>query len=169
MTRELEPLFLVQQIRQSTCSSYRKVILHNTSLFTLYITSLNLSQNKFEDQCFCSYIKEKQWINYDVCQNHSGDISTLQHFVILSKFLCIDLHQNITGEVFFLLTLNVFGQNYVLRDIVQCLNCHFTVAIKDHPRPLWVYIDNCVVQSKITLHARICCIANPKVVFCSNI
>ena len=49
MTQELKSLFLVQQIEQSICSCCSKAISNNTSLFTIYITSLNLSQIKFED------------------------------------------------------------------------------------------------------------------------
>lgn len=64
----------------------------------------------------------------------------VQHFVILPKFLSIELCHNIIDQVCFPLTMDVLGQNYVLKGMVRCLNHHFTVAIKDDS--LWVYIDD---------------------------
>ena len=55
MTEELKSLFLIQQSNQSICSSCNNAIIKNTSIFLLYITSLNLHYNKFED-CFWGYI-----------------------------------------------------------------------------------------------------------------
>ena len=45
----IKSLFLVQKTSKSICSSCNKALLNDTTLFTLYITSLNLPQNKFED------------------------------------------------------------------------------------------------------------------------
>jgi len=140
MTQELKSLFLVQLIKQSICSSCTKAISNNTSLFTIYITSLNLSQTKFEDSVSAAILRKSSRLKCDVCQKDSGEVSMLQHFIILPKFLSIELCDNMIDQVFFPLTMDVFGQNYVLKGIVRCLNHHFTVAIKDDS--LWVYIDD---------------------------
>ena len=42
--------------------------------------------------------------------------------------------------LFFPLTIDVLGQNYVLKGMVRCISPHFTVAIKYDI--LWVYIDD---------------------------
>ena len=139
MTQELKSLFLVQRIKQSICSCCSKAISNNTSLFTIYITALNLAQIKFEDSVSAAILRKSSGLKCDVCLKDSGDISIVQHFVILPKFLSIELCDNIIEQVFFPLTMDVLGQNYVLKGMVRCLNHHFTVAIKDDS--LWVYID----------------------------
>ena len=42
----------------------------------------------------------------------------VQHFVILPKFLSIELYDNIIGQVLFPLTMDVLGQNYVVKGMV---------------------------------------------------
>ena len=57
-------------------------------------------------------------------------------------------------QLVFPLTMDMLGQNYVLKGMVQCVSHHITVAIKDGTP--WVYVDMlmiCVIQSKITPHA----------------
>ena len=85
----------------------------------------------------------------DLCQEHSGDLSMLQHFVILPRFLTMELSSNYINQIFFPLTMDVLGQNYVLKGMVRCLSSHFTVAIKDDAR--WIYVDDMCVQLEFTL------------------
>ena len=58
--------------------------------------------------------------------------------------------------------MDMLGQNYELKGMVQYVSHHFTVAIKVGTP--WVYVDD-MCDSKITLHARIFFIAIPKVGF----
>lgn len=121
MTWQLKSLFLVQQIEQSICSCCNKAISNNTSLFTIYITSPDLSQIKFEDRVSATISRKSSRLKCDICQKDSGDISMVQHFAILPKFLSIELC-DIIDQVFFPLTMDVLGQNYVLKGMVRCLN-----------------------------------------------
>ena len=59
--------------------------------------------------------------------------------------------------------MDMLGQNYVLKGMVQCVSHHITVAIKDGTP--WVYVDDMCDSVKITLHARIFFIAIPKLGF----
>ena len=56
--------------------------------------------------------------------------------------------------------MDMLGQNYVLKGMVQCVSHHITVALKDGTP--WVYVDD---MCEITLHARIFFIAIPKLGF----
>ena len=60
--------------------------------------------------------------------------------------------------------MDMLGQNYVLKGMVLCVSHHITVAIKDGT-PWVIMLMICVIQSKITLHARIFFIAIPKLGF----
>ena len=63
-----------------------------------------------------------------------------QDFVVLPIFLCVELSSSVIDLLFFPLTIDVLGQNYVLKGMVRCISRHFTVAIKYDS--LWVYIDD---------------------------
>lgn len=80
-----------------------------------------MSQIKFEDRVSATISRKSSRLKYDICQKDSGDISMVQHFVILPKFLSIELC-DIIDQVFFPLTMDVLGQNYVLKGMVRCLN-----------------------------------------------
>ena len=43
-------------------------------------------------------------------------------------------------QLVFPLTMDMLGQNYVLKGMVQCVSHHITVAIKDGTP--WVYVDD---------------------------
>ena len=49
MTQELKPLFLIQQTDQSICTSCDNTIVKETSIFVLYITSVNVTHRNFEN------------------------------------------------------------------------------------------------------------------------
>lgn len=115
MTQELKSLFLVQQIEQSICLCCSKAISNNTSLFTIYKTSLNVSQIIVENSVSAAISSKSSRLKCHICQKDSEDISMVQDFVILPKFLSIELCDNIIDQVFFPLTMDVLGQNYVLK------------------------------------------------------
>lgn len=82
----------------------------------------------------------------DLCQRYSGDISMLQHFVTLPTFFTVELSSNRIDQIVFPVTMNLVGQNYVLKGMVRCLSHHFTVAITDNTKSCWVYIDDMCVS-----------------------
>lgn len=114
MTPELKSLFLVQTISKSICSSSNKEVLNNTTLFTHYMTSLNLPQNKFEDGLSSAVCKKNSRLRCDVCQNHSGDFLMQQDFVIPPTFLSVELSSSVVDQLFLPLTIDVLGQIYLL-------------------------------------------------------
>ena len=71
----------------------------------------------------------------------------LQHFVTLPRFLSVELSSNYINQIFFPSTMDVLGQNYVLKGMVRCISSHFTVAIKDDTR--WIYVDDMCVSVRI--------------------
>ena len=46
-------------------------------------------------------------------------------------YILVELSDNCIDQLVFPLTMNMLGQNYVLKGMVQCVSHHFTVAIKD--------------------------------------
>ena len=147
MTEELKSLFLIQQSNQSVCSSCNNAIIKNTAIFVLYINSPNLLHNGLENYVSEAILPNSSALYCDLCQEHSGDLSMLQHFVILPRFLTMELSSNYINQIFFPLTMDVLGQNYVLKGMVRCLSSHFTVAIKDDAR--WIYVDDMCVSVRI--------------------
>ena len=57
----------------------------------------------------------------------------LQQFIMPRTFLLVELSDNnyCIGQLVLPLTVDMLGQNYVLKGMVQCASHHFTVAIKD--------------------------------------
>lgn len=49
MTQELKPLFLIQQTDQVICTSCDNTIVKETNIFVLYITSVNVIHENFEN------------------------------------------------------------------------------------------------------------------------
>ena len=97
MTQELLEnldLFLVQKSNQSVCSSCNNAISDKTSSFVVYITSLNLLQNKFEDSISAVILRKRSRLNCNFCKGHSGDVSLLQQFVMPPTFLLVELSDN---------------------------------------------------------------------------
>ena len=64
----------------------------------------------------------------------------LQQFIMPRTFLLVELSDNCIGQLVLPLTVDMLGQNYVLKGMVQCASHHFTVAIKDGTP--WVYDDD---------------------------
>ena len=144
MTEELKSLFLIQQSNQSICSSCNNVLIKNTGIFVLYITSLNLLHDQFENYVSEATLPNSSTLYCDLCQENSGDISVLQHFVTLPTFLSVELSSNCIDKLFFPLIMDVLGESYVLKGMVRSLSDHFTVALKDDT--CWVYIDDMCVS-----------------------
>lgn len=153
MTRQLESLFLIQQRNQSFCSLCNNEIIKNTSIFVLYITFQNLGHSLFENYVSEAILPSSRALYCDSCQQHSGDVSMLQHYVTLPKFLLIELSSNCINKIYFPHTMDVLGQSYELKGMVHCVSHHFTIAIKI---TLNGYIlMTCVSQSEVSLQFRI--------------
>ena len=149
MTEELRSVFFIQQSNQSICSSCNNAIIKSTSIFVLYIISLNLHYNQFEDSVSGAILPSSRTLYCELCQENSGDISMLQHVVTFPTFLSVELSPNYINKIFFPLTMNVLGEYYVLKGMVRCISHHFTVALKDDTS--WVYIDDmCVAVRSYT-------------------
>ena len=67
MTQELKSLFLVQKSNQSVCLSCNNAISNKTSSFVVYITFLNLLQNKFEDSISTVILIKRSRLNCNFC------------------------------------------------------------------------------------------------------
>lgn len=83
---ELKSLFLIQQSNQSVCSFCSNVLVKETDVFILYLTFANLLQNQFENYVSEAILPNSSALYCDLFQQHSANISLLQHFVTLPKF-----------------------------------------------------------------------------------
>lgn len=146
MTQELKPIFLIQQSDQSICTSCNNLVVKETSKFVLYITSVNMTHRKFENYVSEAILPSTSALYCDLCQRHCGDISMLQHFVLLPTLLSLELSSNCIDRLIFPLTMDVLGQNYTHEGLVRCTSHHFTVAIKADT--YWLYIDDMCVSVK---------------------
>ena len=141
MTEDLKRLFLIQVTNRTLCSHCNNTVVCKSSIFVLYLTPLNLLQNQSFENCISATILPNSCRLYcNFCQKDSGDVSMLQHFVLLPTFLIVELSSNCMDQIFFTLTMDVLGQRYVLKGMIRCSSHHFTVAVKDDTR--WVYIDD---------------------------
>ena len=102
MTPELKPLFLIQQTDQSICTSCDNTIEKETSIFVLYITSVNVTHRNFENYVSEATLPSSAALYCDICQRHCGDISMLQHFVLLPTFLSLELSSNCIDRLYLL-------------------------------------------------------------------
>ena len=59
---------------------------------------------------------------------------------MLPNFLLAELSNNCFDQLLFPSTMDMLGQNYELKGMVQCVIHPFTVAIKDGTP--WVYVDD---------------------------
>ena len=144
MTQELQSLFLVKERNQSVCSLCNNAIIKNTSIFVIYITCQNWGHSLFGDYVSEAILPSSKALFCNLCQQHSGNISVLQHFVILPKFLLIELASTCIDQVYFPHIMDVLGQSYELKGMVRCASHHFTVAINNHSE--WIYIDDLCVS-----------------------
>ena len=80
---KLKSLFLIQQSNQSVCSFCSNVLVKETDVFILYLTFANLLQNQFENYVSEAILPNSSTLYSDLFQQHSGNISLLQHFVTL--------------------------------------------------------------------------------------
>ena len=146
MTQELKRLFLIQQTDQSICTSCDSTIVKQRTIFVLYKSSVNMTQINFDNYISEAILPSTAALYCDLCLSHCGDISMLQHFVLLPTFLTLELSSNCIDRLIFPVTIDVLGQNYTLVGLVRCSSHHFTVAIKADSQ--WVYIDDMCVSVK---------------------
>ena len=85
---ELKSLFLIQQSNQSVCSFCSNVLecKGNRRIYTLLDSVANLLQNQFENYVSEAILPNSSTLYCDLFQQHSGNISLLQHFVTLPNF-----------------------------------------------------------------------------------
>lgn len=140
MTDELKSLFLVQQSNQTVCSSCNNPVVSITNVFVFYITSLSLDETQFESDICRAILPNSNSLFCHVCRGNFGDIQLLQHFITLPMFLSVELSSNCVDQLNFPLSIDLLGKRYRLEGMVQCMNHHFTVAIKDGF--YWIYIDD---------------------------
>lgn len=144
MTEELQSLFLVKESNQSVCSLCNNAIIKNTSIFVIFITCQNWGHSLFDNYVSEAILPSSKALFCGLCQQHSGNVSLLQHFVILPKFLLIELASTCINKVYFPHIIDVLGQSYELKGMVRCASHHFTVAINNHTE--WIYIDDLCVS-----------------------
>ena len=80
------------------------VIVNKSSIFVLYITLLNLHENQLFENCISGVILPNIAVDRlycHFCQQHSGDISMLEHFVAVPAFLIVELSSNCIDQIFF--------------------------------------------------------------------
>lgn len=81
----------------------------------------------------------------DLCQQHSGVVSVLQHFVTLPKFLLVELSSNCINHImYFPLSVISVGESYELKGKVCCVGHHLIVALNNHRE--WIYVDDLCVS-----------------------
>ena len=139
MTHHLESLFLIQLRNHSVCSLCNNEIIKNTSIFVLCITLQNLGHSLFENYVSEAILPSSRALFRSFCQEYSGDVSVLQHFVTLPKLLLIEPSSNCINQKYFPETVDVLGESYQLKGMVRCASHHFTVALKKKHTE-WVYI-----------------------------
>ena len=107
-------IFLIQVTNQTLCSHCNNTVVSKSSIFLLYITPLNLFQNQSFENCISGSILPNSWRLYsNFCQKDSGVVSMLRHFVLLPTFLIVELSSNCIDQIFFPMTMDVWGQHYV--------------------------------------------------------
>lgn len=119
-------------------------ITKSTDLFVLYITHRNIHQNGFESSVSKAMLPNINSLFCVHCQNHSGSVASLRHFVSLPTFLMIELSPDCTSQMFFPHNMETLGVLYCLKGMVRCRNRHFTVALKTDKG--WIYIDDLCVS-----------------------
>lgn len=144
MNQQLESLFLIQQKNQSVCSSCNNEIVKNTCIFVIYITCQNLGHSVFENCVSDAILPSSRALFCDLCQQHSGVVSVLQHFVTLPKFLLVELSSACISQIYFPLSMDVLGEGYELKGMVRCISHNFTIAVNNYSE--WIYIDDLCVS-----------------------
>ena len=99
LTFGLKPLFLIQHTNHSICSDLEcnQEITKSTDVFVLYITY----QNGFEGSVSEAMLPNINRLFCVYCQNHSGSVASLRHFVCLPTFLMIELSPDCITQMFF--------------------------------------------------------------------
>ena len=128
LTFGLKSLFLIQHTNHSICSECNQEITKSTDVFVLYITYRHINQNGFESSVSEAMLPNINRLFCVYCQNHSGSVASLRHFVCLPTFLMIELSPDCITQMFFPHVKETLGVSYCLKGIVRCLNRHFTVA-----------------------------------------
>ena len=140
LSEGLNSLFVVQQCNQSCCGSCGNQIIHNTSIFVLYITCPNMISSQFSNHVSEAVLPHSRALYCDSCQKHSGHISALQHFVTLPTFLTIELSSNCIDQITFPLTMDILENHYLFKAVVRCASQHFTITINNGTH--WLYFDD---------------------------
>lgn len=100
-TDGLKSLFLILQCNQSLCSS----------IVLLNITSPNKITTQFENHVCEAVLPNTRPLNRDLCEKHSGNILSLQHFVTLPTYLTNELTAICTNRTIFPFNMHI-SSNY---------------------------------------------------------
>lgn len=120
MTQELKSLFLIQHENRTICSLCNNTIINSTTIFVVYITYY-VSE---------AILPNSRGLFCELCHQHSGNLSRLQHFVTLPTFLTVELSFNCLDKIFFPLRMEVLSQNYVLKGMVRWFKSSFYSGYK---------------------------------------
>ena len=90
LTSDLKALFLFQHTNHSICSQCNQQITKSTDVVVLYITHQHIHQNSFESSVSEAMLPNINELFCVHCQNHSGSVALLRHFVSLPTFLMIE-------------------------------------------------------------------------------
>lgn len=110
-TDGLKSLFLILQCNQSLCSLSTNQIMKSTSIVLLNITSPNKITTQFENHVCEAVLPNTRPLNRDLCEKHSGNILSLQHFVTLPTYLTNELTANCTNRTIFPFNMHILS-NY---------------------------------------------------------
>ena len=149
LTFDLKSLFLIQHTNHSICSQCNQQITKSTDVVVLYITHQHIHQNGFESSVSEAMLPNINKLFCVHCQNHSGSVALLRHFVSLPTFLMIELSSDCITRMFFPNNMEPLGVSYCLKGMVRCVKIHFTDALKSERG--WIYIDDLCVSVRCFL------------------
>ena len=140
LTNDLKSLFLIEQCNQTCCTLCNNQIVKTTGTIVLYITCPNILPSEFKKCVSEAALPNSRPLFCDSCERHSGDISALQHFVTMPKFLTIELLSTSFGQTVLPASMEVLSNFYLLKAVVRCSSHHFTIAINSGS--YWLYYDD---------------------------
>jgi len=140
LTNDLKSLFVIEQCNQTCCTLCNNQIVKTTSTIVLYITCPNILPTEFVNCVSQAALLSSRPSFCDSCQRHSGDISALQHFFTMPKFLLIELSSASFGQTVLPTSMEVLDNFYLLKAVVRCASHHFTIAKKSGSH--WLYYDD---------------------------
>ena len=141
LTFDLKSLFLIQHTNHSICSQCNQQI-YRCGHPVYY--HQHIHQNHFESSVSEAMLPNINRLFCVHCQNHSGSVALLRHFVSLPTVLMIELSSDCITQMFFPHKMETLGVSYCLKGMVRCVSRYFTVALKSERG--WIYFDDLCVS-----------------------